>query len=417
MLRRFEVGLLPHVRDVVGERVARKIKSELSIAVDRVRLVRVYTVEGLAPGLLDRVAASQSLHDPVLHVIADQPLARDFDWVIEVGFRPGVTDNEGRTARETLALALGLAPARGPGGAHRQRASGQRPDPAPRVQVRGPVARQARVRGPGRPGHGQGLRGGGRGAAVLHERRGAGRLQPGQHPGPVPGGDARHPELLRRSGRGRGPRRPRAPGRAHGRRGGGPGPDLERALQAQDLHRAHRLRGPRDRPPRDRGQPVQDLHPGQHRGHPPGQGQGRPLPLGVQGQRRRDQILGRPVHLHQGRDPQQPLGPGPVRRGAHRHRGREPRPHGHGPGRQPAVQHRRVLLRLAVLAGRAAAPAAPSAPGPGGRARGRGARRQQVRHPHGERLHRVRGALPGQAPGLLRHRGLPADHGHGPPQP
>jgi phosphoribosylformylglycinamidine synthase len=110
MLRRFEVGLLPHVRDVVGERVARKIKSELSIAVDRVRLVRVYTVEGLAPELLGRVAASQSLHDPVLHVIADQPLARDFDWVIEVGFRPGVTDNEGRTARETLALALGLAP-------------------------------------------------------------------------------------------------------------------------------------------------------------------------------------------------------------------------------------------------------------------------------------------------------------------
>ena len=113
MLRRFEVGLLPHVRDVVGERVARKMKSELGISVDAVRLVRVYTVEGLAPELLDRVAQSQSLHDPVLHVIADQPLARDFDWVIEVGFRPGVTDNEGRTARETLALALGLSPEQG----------------------------------------------------------------------------------------------------------------------------------------------------------------------------------------------------------------------------------------------------------------------------------------------------------------
>jgi len=110
MLRRFEVGLLSHVRDVVGERVARKIRNELGIAVERVRLVRVYTVEGLPAERLDRIPASQALHDPVLHVLSDTPLAEGFDWIIEVGFRPGVTDNEGRTARETLVLALGLPP-------------------------------------------------------------------------------------------------------------------------------------------------------------------------------------------------------------------------------------------------------------------------------------------------------------------
>ncbi|MFQ9491846.1 MAG: phosphoribosylformylglycinamidine synthase subunit PurS [Bilophila wadsworthia] len=29
-------------------------------------------------------------------------------WIIEVGYRPGVTDNEGRTARDTAALVLGI---------------------------------------------------------------------------------------------------------------------------------------------------------------------------------------------------------------------------------------------------------------------------------------------------------------------
>ena len=29
-------------------------------------------------------------------------------WIIEVGYRPGFTDNEGRTARDTAALVLGI---------------------------------------------------------------------------------------------------------------------------------------------------------------------------------------------------------------------------------------------------------------------------------------------------------------------
>ena len=35
---------------------------------------------------------------------------REFDWLIEVGLRPGVTDNVGRTAREALALLLTRSP-------------------------------------------------------------------------------------------------------------------------------------------------------------------------------------------------------------------------------------------------------------------------------------------------------------------
>ncbi len=110
MLRRFEVGLKPQVRDVVGERVARKIKNELGIGLAGVRTVRVYTVEGLTDAQADAVMDTGALHDPVLHEVSRTPPKRDDvpDWVLEVGFRPGVTDNEAKTARATILLVLGL---------------------------------------------------------------------------------------------------------------------------------------------------------------------------------------------------------------------------------------------------------------------------------------------------------------------
>ncbi|MGE4469908.1 MAG: AIR synthase-related protein [Desulfovibrio sp.] len=108
MLFRVEVGLKRHVRDVQGERVARKVREELGLGVDQVRMVRVYTVEGLDETQIADVLKAGALHDPVLHEISLQPLATDFDWIVEVGLRPGVTDNEGRTAQETLNLVLGL---------------------------------------------------------------------------------------------------------------------------------------------------------------------------------------------------------------------------------------------------------------------------------------------------------------------
>ena len=108
MLCRVVVGLKENVRDVLGEKIARKIKSELGMDVDGVRIVNVYTLEGVSPEQVDLAVERAALHDPVLHEISLKPLARDFDWIIEVGFRPGVTDNEGRTARETLGVALGL---------------------------------------------------------------------------------------------------------------------------------------------------------------------------------------------------------------------------------------------------------------------------------------------------------------------
>lgn len=108
MLFRVEVAPKPHVPDVPGRRAAMRITHELGVPVDDAAVVKTYTIAGLAEKDLEKVLEAAALHDPVSHIASLTPLARDFDWIIEVGFRPGVTDNEGRTAKETLALVLGL---------------------------------------------------------------------------------------------------------------------------------------------------------------------------------------------------------------------------------------------------------------------------------------------------------------------
>ncbi len=108
MLRRIEVGLRAGVTDTVGRKTASKIKESLGLDVTDVRLVKVFTVDGLDGEQLEHLVGTAGLHDPVLQEASLTPVASDADWVLEVGFRPGVTDNEGRTARETIAIVLGL---------------------------------------------------------------------------------------------------------------------------------------------------------------------------------------------------------------------------------------------------------------------------------------------------------------------
>ena len=108
MPNRIEVALRHGIRDARGERIQREIEHFLKIPVDAVRTVDVYTVDAaLPPGLL-QAAAAGPLSDPVMQQWQlDSPAAVDFDFAVEVGFRPGVTDNVGRTAREALEYLAG----------------------------------------------------------------------------------------------------------------------------------------------------------------------------------------------------------------------------------------------------------------------------------------------------------------------
>ncbi len=111
MLARIQVGLKPAFRDSFGETTCNRIKNDLHLPVDSVRTIKVFTVEADINDEQLKAAAVGPYSDPVTQDWSLGPLALDwdydFDWLIEVGFRPGVTDNEGHTAAQALELMIG----------------------------------------------------------------------------------------------------------------------------------------------------------------------------------------------------------------------------------------------------------------------------------------------------------------------
>jgi len=105
MAHRIEVGLLPGFKDAAGEKTHRRITNDLGIDTKDVRTIHVYTLDmELANDELVTIAENL-LVDPIIqHYTVDAPLAADFDYLVEVGFLPGVTDNVGRTATEGVHL-------------------------------------------------------------------------------------------------------------------------------------------------------------------------------------------------------------------------------------------------------------------------------------------------------------------------
>jgi phosphoribosylformylglycinamidine synthase len=103
MAWRIVVGLKPQVKDARGERVQRELQEHLGLLVESVRTLDVYTVDADLSDAQIEQAAAGPFSDPVIqHYAINKPLAQDFDMLIEVGFRPGVTDNTGRTAKEAI---------------------------------------------------------------------------------------------------------------------------------------------------------------------------------------------------------------------------------------------------------------------------------------------------------------------------
>src|SRR6266568_4159947 len=108
MPTRIEVALKESVRDARGERIKREIEHFLHLPVERVRTIDVYTVDAPLSQTELELAASGPFSDPVIQEWSvGQPVAQDFTFAVEVGFRPGVTDNIGRTAREAIEYQTG----------------------------------------------------------------------------------------------------------------------------------------------------------------------------------------------------------------------------------------------------------------------------------------------------------------------
>jgi phosphoribosylformylglycinamidine synthase len=105
---RIEVGLKKEIRDPLGEKVKRRIQSDLGLQVESVKTVSVFTLDIELPRDELELVATGPFLDPIIQEYRiDESLARGFDWLAEVSFKPGVTDNVGKTAREAIEWRLG----------------------------------------------------------------------------------------------------------------------------------------------------------------------------------------------------------------------------------------------------------------------------------------------------------------------
>jgi len=114
LVTRLEIAARPSLRDPRGEEAEHKIRSFLNIPVERVRTREVYRIEGdLNADERQRVLAE--FVDPVQQTGALDRLVEDgnptYDVIVGVGYKPGVTDPVGKSAKvaveDTLGRSLG----------------------------------------------------------------------------------------------------------------------------------------------------------------------------------------------------------------------------------------------------------------------------------------------------------------------
>jgi phosphoribosylformylglycinamidine synthase II len=105
-VHRIEVGITQ------ADGIKNAILTDLGITnVSKVLAVNVYTIDGgnLSAANLDFIAR-EVFSDPIIEKYTiDSPLAEPFEGtIVEIGFKPGVTDNVGRTSREAIKDALNI---------------------------------------------------------------------------------------------------------------------------------------------------------------------------------------------------------------------------------------------------------------------------------------------------------------------
>lgn len=110
MAHRIEISCREGLRDVPGEKLKRRIKSDLGIEVEDARVVDVYTIDAALDPQILSILRDDAFVDPVVHRgLLDEATPTDADWIVEVGYKPGVTDNVGRTAKEVVEAMAGRA--------------------------------------------------------------------------------------------------------------------------------------------------------------------------------------------------------------------------------------------------------------------------------------------------------------------
>jgi len=108
MAFRLEIRLKNELVDADGAGIRRKARGYFGFKVEEVRVIRVLTIDAhLRSEQLDRIR-TEIFTNPVTEESSYSTIAREFDWLIWVGFRPGVRDTAGSTAGEAVEDLLGI---------------------------------------------------------------------------------------------------------------------------------------------------------------------------------------------------------------------------------------------------------------------------------------------------------------------
>ena len=112
MPQRIEITLKDDLLDAEGESLRHKARNYFDIAIDAVRTIQIVTIDAALTDAQVETVRKGIFTNPVIQVSSLAPLPLDFDWIIWIGFRPGVRDNPGATAVEAVEdlLRLKLAP-------------------------------------------------------------------------------------------------------------------------------------------------------------------------------------------------------------------------------------------------------------------------------------------------------------------
>ncbi len=108
MPHRLEITLKDDLFDARGDSVRRKAEDYFGLVLDSVKVIDIITVDADLTLEQCRIIKEKIFTNPVTQISSFTPLAADFDWLVWIGYRPGVRDNPGSTAVEAIEDLLGF---------------------------------------------------------------------------------------------------------------------------------------------------------------------------------------------------------------------------------------------------------------------------------------------------------------------
>jgi phosphoribosylformylglycinamidine synthase len=102
MPHRIEITLKDDLPDAEGDVIRRKAMNYFGIDVKDIRTIQILTFDTALGVKQIELVRNQIFTNPITQISSLDPLDLDFDWIIWVGYRPGVKDNPGSTAVEAV---------------------------------------------------------------------------------------------------------------------------------------------------------------------------------------------------------------------------------------------------------------------------------------------------------------------------